>query len=84
MYANDTVILEESSADLQSALDKYSLYCKIWMLEINSSETEVMIFSKGRVLNYDFTIDGVSIEVDSEYKYLGVLVSGGGSFLAMK
>ena len=43
-----------------------------------------MIFSKDRVLNYDFTIDGVSVEVVSEYKYLGVLFSRGGSFLAMK
>ena len=43
-----------------------------------------MIFSKGRVPNYDFSIDGISIEVVSEYKYFGILFSRGGSFLAMK
>ena len=59
-------------------------FCKIWQLEINSSKTNAMIFSKGWVPNSDFTIDGVSIEVVSEYKYLGVLFSRGGSFLAMK
>ena len=43
-----------------------------------------MIFSNGSIPNYDFSIDGVSLEVVSEYKYLGVLFNGGGSFLAMK
>ena len=84
LYADDTVILAESFADLQSALDTYASYCKTWKLEINGSKTKVMIFSKGRVPNYDFIIDGVSVEFVSEYKYLGVLFSRGGSFLAMK
>ena len=43
-----------------------------------------MIFSKVRVPNYGFAIDGVSIKIVSEYKYLGVLFSRGGSFLPMK
>ena len=75
LYADDTVILAESSADLQSTLDTYASFCKIWKLEINSSKTKVMIFSNGRVPNYDFTIDGVSIEAVLEYIYLGVLFS---------
>ena len=83
LYADDTVIFAVSSADLQSALDTYASNCKIWKLEINNSKTKETIFSKGRVPNYDFTIDGVSIEVVSEYKYLGVLFSSGSSFLAM-
>ena len=29
LYADDTVILAESSADLQGALDTYASYCKI-------------------------------------------------------
>ena len=34
--------------------------------------------------NYNFTINGHPLEVVKEYKYLGVLFSRSGSFLAMK
>ena len=30
LYADDTVILAESSSDLQNVLDTYASYCKIW------------------------------------------------------
>ena len=62
----------------------YASYCKIWKLEINSSKTKVLIFSKGRLPNYVFTIDGLSWEGVKDYKYLGVIFSRGGSFLPMK
>ena len=45
LYADDTVILSESSTDLQNALDMYASYCKILKLETNSSKTKVLIFS---------------------------------------
>ena len=84
LYADDTVILAETSTDLQNALDLYASYCKIWKLEINNSKTKVLVFSKGRLPMYNFTINDDRIEVVSEYKYLGVLFSRSGSFLTMK
>ena len=84
LYADDTVILSESSSELQEALDFYASYCRIWKLEINNTKTKVVVFSKGRMPNYNFTINGHPLEVVKEYKYLGVLFSRSGSFLAMK
>ena len=84
LYADDTVILSESSDDLQIALNMYAAYCKEWKLEINNDKTKVMVFTKERNINYTFTINGVQLEVVSEYKYLGILFSRSGSFSAAK
>jgi hypothetical protein len=35
LYADDTVIMAESAADLQKQLDSFSDYCDIWRLKIN-------------------------------------------------
>ena len=84
LYADDTAILAESSSDLQNALDTYALYCETWKLKINIAKTKVLVFSRRRLPNYEFTMGGDRLEVVSEYKYLGVIFSKGGSFLTMK
>ena len=48
MYANDTVILSETSEGLQTALNLYSDYCAVWKLKINVSKIKVVVFAKGR------------------------------------
>ena len=57
LYADDTVILAESSDDLQIALDMYATYCRQWKLEINHDKTKVMVFARGAV-NYIFLSTG--------------------------
>ena len=84
LYADDTVILAESAEDLKSALKVYELYCNTWKLTINSSKSNVLIFSKGRMPYYEFTLNGSQLEVVSEYKYLGILFCRSGSFLRAK
>lgn len=76
--------MAESSNDLQTALNLYASYCKLWKLDINSDKTKIMIFSKGRVGNHSFMINGVQLEVVTEYKYLGILFNRSGSFLTAK
>ncbi len=82
MYADDTVIVTESAADLQKALCALEDYCKQWRLNVNVSKTKIMIFSKRKVKAsvYSFTFEGVNIEIVYEFKYLGVLFSYNGSF----
>ena len=71
-FADDTVIiLAESAEDLKSALRFYELYCNTWKLTLNSSISNVLIFSKGRMPHYEFTLNGAQLEVVSEYKYVG-------------
>ena len=86
LYADDTVILAESAEDLNSALRIYELYCNAWKLSINASKSNVLIFSKGRLPHYEFTLNGTQLEVVSEYKYLhvGILFCRSGSFFRAK
>ena len=51
MYADDLVILSESSNGLQCALDKLHDYCSKWKLLVNINKTNVMIFNKGVTLS---------------------------------
>lgn len=84
LYADDTVILAESDEDLQHALNAYATYCENWKLSVNTDKTKIMIFSKGRQLNYNFVLNNKNLEIVSEFKYLGIVFSRSGSFLAAK
>ena len=81
MYADDTVILSETSEGLQTALNFYSEYCNVWKLKINVSKTKVVVFAKGRPGNFSFFLNGDDIEVVGEYKYLGVFLVEVGPFI---
>ena len=82
LYADDIVLLSKSEAGLQSCLDSLSMYCKKWGLTINHDKSKVMIFNAaGRLYSKDnFCIDGESLSVVKEYKYLGIIFSTCGSF----
>ena len=45
LYADDTVILTETSNDLQISLNRMTEYCKDRELSINVTKTQVMTFS---------------------------------------
>ena len=44
LYTDDTLLFSESLDGIQSMLDEFSTYCKIWKLEVNTSKTKVVIF----------------------------------------
>jgi hypothetical protein len=48
LYADDTVILAKSAAELQASLNAMYLYCQTWKLQVNISKTKVVIFSRSR------------------------------------
>ena len=52
LYADDTIIMAESAAELQEALNGLHEYCKLWSLTVNISKTKIVIFSKGKVRKY--------------------------------
>ena len=45
LYADDTIIMAESSHELQAALNGLNHYCNIWKLKVNVSKTKVVIFA---------------------------------------
>ena len=84
LYADDTVVMSESSNGLQNALNTYNDYCKEWKLTVNIKKSKVVIFAKGRQARYSFVLDDQTLDIENEYKYLGVLFSRSGSFFAAK
>ena len=81
LYADDTVIFAESAEELQCALAAVHQYCDLWKLTVNTSKTKVVIFSRGRVRRFpQFMFGDSSLDVVSDYTYLGVIFNYNGSF----
>jgi hypothetical protein len=81
LYADDTAVLAESPAELQSALDAMHDYCNLWKLSINTAKTKIVIFSRGKVRNRpEFKLGGTVLEYCDDYAYLGVTFNYNGKF----
>ena len=82
LYADDTIILSDDAKHFQDMLNVFNEYCKNWKLKINIEKTKVVIFGNYiRIRNVTFFIDGQSIEIEKEFKYLGVLFTKNGRFV---
>lgn len=81
LYADDTVILAESKAELQAALNSMYLYCKTWKLEINATKTKVVVFRKRKSPDKPvFTLNGEVLNIVDDFAYLGIIFMYNGSF----
>lgn len=84
LYADDTILLAESPAHLQSQLNQFSDYCERWKLKVNVDKTKIMIFGKRFNIKSDglkFEYQGKTLEIVQHFKYLGVYYSSNGSFV---
>jgi hypothetical protein len=85
MYADDVVLLSETSNGLQNCLNKLSAYCKQWGLDINVRKTKMLVFNNtGRLKSYVFTFNNKVLENDRNYTYLCVNFSLSDSFTDVK
>lgn len=82
LYADDIVIFSNTAEELQNSLGLLSEYCKRWKLTINISKSKVLVFRKGGLLprNLIFTYEGVPLEIEKSFKYLGIVFTAGASF----
>ena len=82
MYADDIVLLSNSAGGLQTMLNSLLQFCQRWNLKVNVAKTKVIIFNKsGKLLKgFSFTYDGQTVEIVSEYKYLGIIFKPSCSF----
>ena len=81
LYADDTIILAESAADLQKSLNSLKDYCNEWNLSVNTSKTKVVVFSRGKIRNKPVFYFGDNIvSVCDDYTYLGVVFNYNGNF----
>ena len=49
LYAEDTVLMAESSSNLQTLLDKFYLYCDTWKMKVNVDKRKIVVFCKGQL-----------------------------------
>ena len=85
LYADDTVLFANSVTDMQTALNIFENYCNTWKLSVNVSKTKIIVFTNGKISDkIHFTYGSQELEISNEYKYLGIVLSKSGSFLAAK
>jgi len=81
LYADDTIILAETSNELQNCLTIFEDYCNMWKLSVNVAKTKIMVFSKRKFIpNQNFLLCDSNIEIVESYSYLGLLFSYNGKF----
>ena len=44
LYADYTVLMAESSSNLQTLLDQFYLYCDTWKMKVNVDKTKIVVF----------------------------------------
>jgi hypothetical protein len=76
MYADDLLILSESSSGLQRCLNNLETFCVRWKLDINITKSKTMLMSKGKLnkQKFHFHIGNTNLEIVDEYRYLGVVL----------
>lgn len=68
MYADDVILLYETSEGLQNCLDKLHKYCEVWGLQVNIKKTKSMIFNNtGRLDPIKFTYNKNIVENVRKY-----------------
>ena len=81
LYADDNIVMAETLEDLQSALNSACVYCQTWPLTVNTSNTKVIIFSRGKVGSHpDFLLGQNKLEVVDSYIYFGSNIIYNGLF----
>ena len=81
LYADDLMLLSTSAKGLNKCLKCLQEYCLKWQLEIKIKSKVIIFNPTGKKLSgQNIWINGVNLEVDQSYCYLGIEVSCSGSF----
>ncbi|OMJ17233.1 RNA-directed DNA polymerase from mobile element jockey [Smittium culicis] len=73
LFADDAVLLTESSAGLQSALDTIAEWSDTWEMAVNASKCGIMTISGE--LTADMTLQGEKVDFTDQYTYLGYIMN---------
>jgi hypothetical protein len=72
-YADDTVLMSETSDGLQTLQNNFYEYSKLLILKVNIDKRKIMFFSTSRTAeNVHFLCNEKQIETVTEFNYLGV------------
>ncbi|OMJ17624.1 hypothetical protein AYI70_g5855 [Smittium culicis] len=73
LFADDAVLLAESSADLQAALNTITEWSDTWEMAVNASKCGIMTISGE--LTTDMTLQGQKVDSTGQYTYLGYIMN---------
>ncbi|OMJ10638.1 RNA-directed DNA polymerase from mobile element jockey [Smittium culicis] len=79
LFSDDAVLLAESSAELQTALNTITEWSDTWEMAVNASKCGLMTMSGD--LTTDMTLQGQKVNSTGQYTYLGYIMIASGSFL---
>ncbi|OMJ08691.1 hypothetical protein AYI70_g11381 [Smittium culicis] len=73
LFAVDSVLLAESSADLQDLLDTITIWSNTWEMAVNASKCVIMTISGD--LTADMTLQGPKVDSTDQYTILGYIMN---------
>ncbi|OMJ15458.1 RNA-directed DNA polymerase from mobile element jockey [Smittium culicis] len=73
LFADDSVLLAESSVDLQDSLNTITVWSDIWEMAVNASKCGIMTISGE--LTADMTLQGQKVDSTDQYTYLGYIMN---------
>ncbi|OMJ17398.1 LINE-1 retrotransposable element ORF2 protein [Smittium culicis] len=73
LFADDAVLLAESSVDLQTALNTITEWSDTWEMSVNASKCGIMTISGE--LTTDMTLQGQKVDSTDQYTYLGYIMN---------
>ena len=80
LYADDVILLSDSSTELQNALDVMQNYSNRWTLKINVNKSKIVVFKKGRRrANECWFYGNAEIQQTNSIPYLGIVFTQGGT-----
>ena len=75
-YADDVALLAGSANELQEILNRTQVASRERGLKLNVEKTKVMLISKNsNQEDFEITLEGETIEIVKEFKYLGTLIN---------
>ena len=74
LYADDLALCSESADGLQKLINGLFQFCSKWHLIVSLAKTNVLIFGKNNSSD-TFKFNTEQIEVATEYRYLGTVIS---------
>ena len=81
-FADDLILMSETSSGLQKLIDQLSQYCTDMKLEVNINKSKAMVFSKeqNKMNDYRFHFNLHTLHIVHTYKYLGLIFTSNGKF----
>ena len=82
LYADDLLLVSETSSGLQNCLDRLQEYCDKWRLTVNIKKTKTMVVVRRQssINQTSFTYRNNALDICKSYPYLGTIISHNGQF----